>query len=92
MGSNNKRKIGNATSNVYVKPGQTTSNVGINGGSVVVPPTVFSVSPSNNATGVPINTTITATFDRDMDPTTITTSTLLLRTLPIPCYRNCELF
>ncbi len=38
-------------------------------------PTISSVSPSDGATDVSIDTTITATFNEDMDDTTITTST-----------------
>lgn len=36
------------------------------------PPTVTLVSPANGATGILTSTTITATFSKDMDPTTIT--------------------
>lgn len=42
------------------------------------PPTVSSASPANNATGVAINTAITATFSEAMDASTITTSTFTL--------------
>ena len=38
----------------------------------LTPPTVTLVSPVNAATGVLTTTTITATFSKDMDPTTIT--------------------
>lgn len=36
------------------------------------PPTVISTNPVNNATGVPINQTISATFSESMNPLTIT--------------------
>ena len=35
------------------------------------PPTVTTVTPANTATGVSLNTTATATFDKDIDPDTI---------------------
>jgi methionine-rich copper-binding protein CopC len=43
------------------------------------PPTVTSTSPTNGATGVARNTSITATFSEAMDPATLTTSTFVLR-------------
>ena len=45
-----------------------------------VPPTVSSTSPANGATGVAVNTTITATFSEAMDASTITTSTFTVST------------
>ena len=42
------------------------------------PPTVVSTFPANGTTGVPLNTTISATFNKAMDPTTITPSTFIL--------------
>ena len=42
------------------------------------PPTVTLAFPLNNATGVAINTAMTATFTVAMDPTTITTATFTL--------------
>jgi len=47
-------------------------------GSSLAPPTVTVVSPLNNATGVGVNTEITATFDQPMDPTTLNSSTFKL--------------
>ena len=41
----------------------------------VFPPTVSATSPVNNATGVAVNSTITATFSEAMDAATIGTST-----------------
>lgn len=46
---------------------------------VVVPPTVILTSPLNNATGVAINKTVTATFSVPMDPLTITSTTYTLK-------------
>jgi len=43
------------------------------------PPTVLVRTPAAGATGVSSTTTITVTFDRAMDPTTITTSTFVLK-------------
>ena len=45
-----------------------------------VPPTVSSTSPTNGATGVAVNTTITATFSEAMDSSAITTSTFTVST------------
>jgi hypothetical protein len=50
------------------------------GASIIVPPTVLSTNPANNATGVCINATINATFSTAMDPTTITTATFTVTT------------
>ncbi len=41
-------------------------------------PTVISVHPADGATGVPINTLVTAFFSEPMNPLTITTSTIRL--------------
>jgi methionine-rich copper-binding protein CopC len=43
------------------------------------PPTVTSISPTNTATGVPINSQLTATFTESMIPATITTNTFSLQ-------------
>jgi hypothetical protein len=43
--------------------------------TTVVPPTVVSTVPANGASGVPVNTPISGTFSRAMDPTTITAAT-----------------
>jgi methionine-rich copper-binding protein CopC len=42
----------------------------------VVPPTVISTDPANNATGVALNKIITATFSEAMDQSTISTATV----------------
>ena len=46
--------------------------------SGITPPTVTAVTPLNNATGVPLNTAITAAFSEAMNPATITTATFTL--------------
>jgi len=46
--------------------------------SDTTPPTVSSVSPAANATGVAVNTTVTATFSETMSAATITASTFTL--------------
>jgi hypothetical protein len=43
-----------------------------------IPPTVTATNPVNGATGVAVDTTITATFSEDMDASTITTSTFVV--------------
>src|SRR3989449_837390 len=44
-----------------------------------VPPTVTVQAPAPGATGVPLNTTVTASFSKAMNATTITTATFRLR-------------
>jgi Bacterial Ig-like domain/Right handed beta helix region/FG-GAP repeat len=44
------------------------------------PPTVISTTPANNATNLPLSTTISATFSEAMDPATLTTATFTLST------------
>jgi len=43
------------------------------------PPRVSATIPANNATGVPINAKVDATFSEAMDPSTITTTTFTLK-------------
>jgi MYXO-CTERM domain-containing protein len=43
------------------------------------PPTVSSTSPDNNATGVAVGTTVTATFSEAIAPATLTAASFLLR-------------
>lgn len=47
-------------------------------GPDTTPPTVSSTSPCNNATGVAVNTAISATFSEAMNASTITTATFTL--------------
>lgn len=47
--------------------------------AVVTPPTVISTDPVNNATGVPLNQKIAATFSKTMDALTLTTATFTLK-------------
>ena len=49
-------------------------------------PIVISTDPANNATGVVLNKTITATFNQPMDPLSVTTSTFTIKqgTTPVP--------
>ena len=51
----------------------------LGGCSQISTPTVISTSPANGATGVPVNTEITATFSEAMDPTTINATTFIVR-------------
>jgi hypothetical protein len=46
--------------------------------SGITPPTVTAVTPLNNATGVPLNTALTAAFSEAMSPATITAATFTL--------------
>ena len=43
------------------------------------PPRITTVTPADGATGVPVSTTVTATFDEPVDPATVTSSTVQLR-------------
>ncbi len=47
--------------------------------AVAVAPTVISTDPLDNATGVLLNKTVTATFSEPMDPLTISTTTFTLK-------------
>jgi hypothetical protein len=49
------------------------------GGGGSTAPNVTSTSPVSGATGVNIGSTVTATFDRSLDPATVTASTVQLR-------------
>src|SRR3989441_92344 len=49
-----------------------------------VPPTVTVQAPAPGATGVPLNTTVTASFSKAMNAATITTATFRLRSLSSP--------
>jgi hypothetical protein len=65
-----KNKAGTPLENNYVWSFTTGSLLG---------PTVISTDPTNNATGVLVEKTITATFSMAMDPLTITTSTFTVK-------------
>ena len=45
----------------------------------VIPPTVSSIVPANNATNVPTNSTVRVTFSEPMDPATINATNITLR-------------
>ena len=47
-------------------------------GAATAAPTITLTSPASGVSNVPINTTVNATFDQNMDPTTITTTTFTL--------------
>jgi len=51
---------------------------------IIIPPTVLSTNPANNATGVCINATVNATFSTAMDPTTINTATFTVTAGGLP--------
>ena len=68
-----KDPANNALVSDYVWTFTTGSN------SDLTPPIVISTDPANAATGVVLNKKISATFNEVMNPTTITTSTFLLK-------------
>lgn len=43
------------------------------------PPTVASTTPASNASNVPVNITVTATFSEPVDPSTVSTASLTLK-------------
>ncbi|MEI8046788.1 MAG: Ig-like domain-containing protein [Bacteroidota bacterium] len=47
--------------------------------SAVVAPVVINTDPLNNAIDVPLNKTVSATFDMQMDPTTLTSASFMLK-------------
>ncbi len=49
-----------------------------NTGAATAAPTIILTSPASGVSNVPINTTVNATFDQNMDPTTITATTFTL--------------
>ncbi len=52
---------------------------GSSGGADTTPPTVVSTNPTNNATAVPVNASITATFSEPVNSSTITATTFTLK-------------
>jgi hypothetical protein len=48
------------------------------GGPDETPPTISATNPANNATDVPVNAAVSATFSEAMDPATINTTTFVL--------------
>jgi hypothetical protein len=54
----------------------------------VTAPTVISTNPVNNATGVAVNTNVTATFSEAMNPSTLTTGTFTLKQGTTPVSGN----
>ena len=72
------------TEGVSVPTGQQASTAlleirSVSGAPDITPPTVTSVSPVNGATGVPVNTTVSAIFNEAMNATTISGTTVELR-------------
>jgi hypothetical protein len=68
---------GTATTGVNVTAGATTSNVDINVPDNT-PPAVLSTNPISNATGVSPYQPISATFNENLNPATVTTNTFTL--------------
>jgi hypothetical protein len=56
-----------------------TNSFTVTAGADTTPPTVSSTSPDNNATGVAVNTAVTATFNEPIAPATLTAASFLLR-------------
>ena len=65
-----KNTVGTAMENNYVWNFTTGSITG---------PTVISTDPTNNATGVPVNKTVSATFSMVMDPLTLSVTTFTVK-------------
>jgi MYXO-CTERM domain-containing protein len=56
-----------------------TSSFTVTAGADTTAPTVSSTLPDNNATGVAVGSTVTATFNEAIDPATVTTASFLLQ-------------
>ncbi len=63
----------------YVFFGAETGSYQVSFASDVAPPTVLGVHPLQGAAGVSASTSVTASFSEDMDPATITATTVQLR-------------
>ena len=70
VGPGIKDVAGNASTTAFVKTFRTVDTS---------PPTVTSVTPANQAASVATNTPVNVVFSKDMDATTITTSSMTLR-------------
>ena len=57
----------------------STNSFTVTAGTDTTPPTVSSTLPDNNATGVPLGSAVTATFNEAIDPATVTTASFLLQ-------------
>ena len=56
----------------------STNSFTVTAGADTTPPTVSSTSPANNATGVAVNTAVTATFNEAIAPATVTIASFTL--------------
>jgi MYXO-CTERM domain-containing protein len=56
-----------------------TNTFTVTEGADTTAPTVSSTLPDNNATGVPVGSAVTATFNEAIDPATVTTASFLLQ-------------
>ena len=56
-----------------------TNSFTVTAGADTTAPTVSSTLPDNNATGVPVGSAVTATFNEAIDPATVTTASFLLQ-------------
>ncbi|HTB26325.1 MAG TPA: Ig-like domain-containing protein, partial [Puia sp.] len=54
-------------------------DVDYSNGADITPPTIVSTSPANAAVNINVNSFISATFSENIDPTTISTSTMILK-------------
>ena len=59
---------------------------------VGVCPVVLSTNPIDGAFGVPLRQIITATFNEEMNPSTINQSSIHHNGSRSSCFRNCNLF
>jgi hypothetical protein len=57
----------------------STNSFTVTAGADTTPPTVTSRSPDNNATGVAVNTAVSATFNEAIAPATVTAASFLLK-------------
>jgi len=71
--------VGRALSQTAVTLDSTTITAPTETDTDTVSPTVSSTVPSDSATGVAMNSAITATFSEEMDPETISSNTFILK-------------
>jgi MYXO-CTERM domain-containing protein len=68
----------NDTGSTHGEVRVSTNSFTVTAGADTTPPTVSSTSPANNATGVAVNTAVTATFNEPIAPATVTAASFTL--------------
>jgi hypothetical protein len=71
--------VKDAAGNMMSSPKNWNFTTAVSGSTDKTPPTVVSVVPAENATAIPVNTSITVNFSEAMDASTISASTISLK-------------